>query len=385
MLVPLVVLILVLGFYPGPVLDVINPSVAATMTEVGLTDPVGGRCPVNVLDASYVAPVEQVTAPPIDWRRDRAAAGRARRGVRRGPGRGVPAAAPALAGPGRAQRRRARRWPVSRSGSTPGRSPPASRRSATRWPSTGRPLPLGHAARARAGQRAADRGPLGRAGRRVRGVGGVPCGGRGSAAVAYDPTDPDRSYGSPDQAPTMQTEVFPLALFALGGMMIFVAANDLLTMFIALEVLSLPLYLMCGLARRRRLLSQEAAVKYFLLGAFASAFFLYGLALLYGYAGSVRFTDIAIAVGRLGAVGHAAVRRPRAAGRRPAVQGLGRPVPHLDPGRLPGRADAGHRVHGRLHQGRRVRRDPAGAAGGVRRHPLGVAGRAVGRRRSSRW
>jgi NADH-quinone oxidoreductase subunit N len=105
----------------------------------------------------------------------------------------------------------------------------------------------------------------------------------------------DRGYGSPEQAPTMQTEVFPFTLFSLGGMMTFCAANDLLTMFIALEVLSLPLYLMCGLARRRRLLSQEAAVKYFLLGAFASAFFLYGLALLYGYAGSVRFGDIATA------------------------------------------------------------------------------------------
>jgi len=91
----------------------------------------------------------------------------------------------------------------------------------------------------------------------------------------------------------MQTEVFPLTLFALGGMMAFVAANDLLTMFIALEVLSLPLYLMCGLARRRRLLSQESAVKYFLLGTFSSAFFLYGLALLYGYANSVKLSDIA--------------------------------------------------------------------------------------------
>ncbi|WP_425388691.1 NADH-quinone oxidoreductase subunit NuoN [Amycolatopsis jejuensis] len=90
-----------------------------------------------------------------------------------------------------------------------------------------------------------------------------------------------------------QTEVFPLTLFALGGMMTFCAANDLLTMFIALEVLSLPLYLMCGLARRRRLISQEAAVKYFLLGAFSSAFFLYGLALLYGYANSVKLVDIA--------------------------------------------------------------------------------------------
>ena len=70
----------------------------------------------------------------------------------------------------------------------------------------------------------------------------------------------------------MQTEVFPLTLFAIGGMLLFPAADDLLTMFIALEVLSLPLYLMCGLARRRRLLSQEAALKYFLLGAFSSAF-----------------------------------------------------------------------------------------------------------------
>ncbi|HEY2203827.1 MAG TPA: NADH-quinone oxidoreductase subunit NuoN [Pseudonocardia sp.] len=93
----------------------------------------------------------------------------------------------------------------------------------------------------------------------------------------------------------MQTEVFPLTLLALSGMMAFCSANDLLTMFVALEVLSLPLYLLCGLARRRRLLSQEAAVKYFLLGAFASAFFLYGVALLYGYAGSVKLADIATA------------------------------------------------------------------------------------------
>jgi NADH-quinone oxidoreductase subunit N len=102
---------------------------------------------------------------------------------------------------------------------------------------------------------------------------------------------------SPNGAVSIRTEVFPLFLFSLGGMMTFVAANDLLTMFIALEVLSLPLYLLCGLARRRRLISQEAAVKYFLLGAFASAFFLYGLALLYGYSGSVKLADIADASG----------------------------------------------------------------------------------------
>ncbi len=96
-------------------------------------------------------------------------------------------------------------------------------------------------------------------------------------------------------AAPMQTEVFPLALFAVGGMLVFPAANDLLTLFVALEVLSLPLYLMCGLARRKRLISQEAALKYFLIGAFTSAILLYGIALLYGYAGSVRFSDIAAA------------------------------------------------------------------------------------------
>ncbi|WP_457030678.1 NADH-quinone oxidoreductase subunit NuoN [Kitasatospora sp. P5_F3] len=89
------------------------------------------------------------------------------------------------------------------------------------------------------------------------------------------------------------TEVFPLTLFAVGGMLLFPAANDLLTMFVALEIFSLPLYLLCALARRRRLLSQEAAVKYFLLGAFASAFFLFGTALLYGYAGTVSLGGIA--------------------------------------------------------------------------------------------
>jgi NADH-quinone oxidoreductase subunit N len=93
-----------------------------------------------------------------------------------------------------------------------------------------------------------------------------------------------------------QTEVFPLLMFAVGGMLLFPAANDLLTMFVGLEVLSLPLYLLCGLARRRRLLSQEAAMKYFLLGAFASAFFLYGAALLYGFAGSISFSGIAAAL-----------------------------------------------------------------------------------------
>ncbi|MDP3893933.1 NADH-quinone oxidoreductase subunit NuoN [Nocardioides sp.] len=92
------------------------------------------------------------------------------------------------------------------------------------------------------------------------------------------------------------TEVYPLLMFAVGGMMLFPASNDLLVMFVALEVLSLPLYLLTGLARRRRLLSQEAAMKYFLLGAFSSGFFLYGSALVYGFSGSLGFSEINEAV-----------------------------------------------------------------------------------------
>ncbi|WP_425310350.1 NADH-quinone oxidoreductase subunit NuoN [Ammonicoccus fulvus] len=107
--------------------------------------------------------------------------------------------------------------------------------------------------------------------------------------------------GTPAEADAIKaklehTEIYPLLLFALTGMMLFPAANDLITMFVALEVLSLPLYLMAGMARRRRLLSQEAAVKYFLLGALSSAFFLMGAAFLYGYSGSLELGGISRAV-----------------------------------------------------------------------------------------
>ncbi|WP_416906263.1 NADH-quinone oxidoreductase subunit NuoN [Micromonospora echinospora] len=99
------------------------------------------------------------------------------------------------------------------------------------------------------------------------------------AAVRAESADDRRQADGQNGA----TEVYPLTTFAIAGMLIFVAANDLLTMFIALEVFSLPLYLLCALARRRRLLSQEAALKYFMLGAYASAFFLFGVALIYGF------------------------------------------------------------------------------------------------------
>ncbi len=125
--------------------------------------------------------------------------------------------------------------------------------------------------------------------------------GSGGAVVSRASVLPgSREDAALAESSTVQTEIYPLAMFALGGMMLFPACNNLLLMFIALEVLSLPLYLMCGLARRRRLLSQEAAMKYFLLGAFSSAFFLYGVALIYGYAGSVDLGKVFDATGLAG-------------------------------------------------------------------------------------
>src|SRR5438874_12886135 len=83
-----------------------------------------------------------------------------------------------------------------------------------------------------------------------------------------------------------------LLLFATAGMTLFVSANDLIVVFLALEILSLSLYLMTGFSFRR-LASAEAAMKYFLLGAFSSAFFLYGIALAYGATGTTSLSGIA--------------------------------------------------------------------------------------------
>jgi len=128
-------------------------------------------------------------------------------------------------------------------------------------------------------------------------------------AERFDSSAPDAFTQSASSAPgshgesmalrlgATTTEVFPLTMLSMVGMLLFPAAGDLVVMFVALEVLSLPLYVLAGLARRRRLLSQEAALKYFLLGAFSSGFFLFGAALLYGYSGTVRLAGISRAIG----------------------------------------------------------------------------------------
>jgi NADH-quinone oxidoreductase subunit N len=88
-------------------------------------------------------------------------------------------------------------------------------------------------------------------------------------------------------------EFFPLVLFATTGMVLMAAANDLIVVFLALEILSLALYVLTGLGGRR---GGEAAMKYFLLGAFSSAFFLYGVAMAYGATSSTKIPDVVSAL-----------------------------------------------------------------------------------------
>ena len=90
-------------------------------------------------------------------------------------------------------------------------------------------------------------------------------------------------------------EYYAMVLFALAGMMLMASATDLLVIFLALEIMSIAVYVLTGL-RRTDPLATEAAFKYFLLGAFSSAFFLYGVAFTYAIVHSTRLEDVAMAM-----------------------------------------------------------------------------------------
>ena len=90
----------------------------------------------------------------------------------------------------------------------------------------------------------------------------------------------------------MRGEFYPLLLFSASGMMLMAHAVNLLIVFVALELLSIPLYVLCGIARPR-VDSEESSMKYFLLGAFASGFLVYGIALIYGASGTLQLGEIA--------------------------------------------------------------------------------------------
>jgi NADH-quinone oxidoreductase subunit N len=94
------------------------------------------------------------------------------------------------------------------------------------------------------------------------------------------------------QAAIQEGEYYALILFSILGMMIMVAANDLLVFFLGLETMSVAVYVLTGMWRSNAR-SSEAAMKYFLMGAFATGFLLYGIALIYGATGSTNLNVIA--------------------------------------------------------------------------------------------
>ncbi len=99
-----------------------------------------------------------------------------------------------------------------------------------------------------------------------------------------------------DQEGIQRGEYYALVLFATAGMGILAGANELITAFIGLEMSSISSYILAGF-RRRAVQSNEASLKYFMLGSFATAFFLYGIAMVYGATGTTKISVIQDALG----------------------------------------------------------------------------------------
>ncbi len=149
-------------------------------------------------------------------------------------------------------------------------------------------------------------------------------------------------------------EYYGLILLANCGMFFLAAGTDLVTLFIGLELMALCFYVMVGFLRGDKR-SNEAAMKYLLLGAFSSGFLAYGFSVLYGLAGSTKLRAIADALAAREPFGPAGVPGAGHHLGRAAVQDLRRAVPHVGAGRLRGRAHHGHGVSVGGLQGRFLR------------------------------
>ncbi len=132
-----------------------------------------------------------------------------------------------------------------------------------------------------------------------------------------------------------------LILFATTGMTVLAASASLVSIFVGLETMSICLYVLTGLVRGEAR-ANESALKYFLLGAFSTGFFLYGIALIYGATGTMVLAEMPAAILVTGRTGFLFAR---AVADRVLLQGVGRAVPHVDARRVSGRADDDHRVH----------------------------------------
>ena len=173
-------------------------------------------------------------------------------------------------------------------------------------------------------------------------------------------------------------EYHALLLLASTGMMLTASAVEFLILYLGLELMSLCAYVLVGITRDKAV-SNEAAMKYFLLGSFASALLLYGISLVYGVTGATDFATIAAApegrhhVWRSGAIATAG-HRDRAHRRRAGIQDRGGTVPRVGARCLRGRQHASRRVPGCRLEGRRPRRAGTRLPGGVRR-PSRASGR----------
>ncbi len=159
-------------------------------------------------------------------------------------------------------------------------------------------------------------------------------------------------------------ELYSLMFFSVCGMILLAQINDLITLFLGLELLSIPLYVMAGFARPR-LDSEEAALKYFFTGAFASGFLLYGIALVFGATGTTNIPEI------LHRVSADALFNPTlmllGAGFLLVgfgIQGCFGSLPYVGAGCLPGIAHAGDYIHVGGGEDRRLRRADPRVPGG---------------------
>ena len=167
-------------------------------------------------------------------------------------------------------------------------------------------------------------------------------------------------------------EYFALVLFGATGMMLMTAASELLVVFVGLEISSISTYILAGF-RKGKAVGAESSIKYFLLGSFATAFFLYGIAMAFGATGSTSIPAIAQALS-------VPNETPRLAflALGMILIGLGfkvsaAPFHVWTPRRLPGCARSRRRLHVHRPQGRRLRRAPSHLLSRVWKHgsPLG--------------
>ena len=177
------------------------------------------------------------------------------------------------------------------------------------------------------------------------------------------------------------SEYYALLLFSVTGQCIMATANELIMIFIGLEISSIATYILAGYLRDDKR-NNEAALKYFLLGSFATAFLLYGIAWIYGTTGStnLRCHPDHSALRRLQPQRDPGRHRGGADVRRIRFQSFGRAIPDLGARRLSRRARAGDAVHVRRSQGCGVRGFPARVHDGLRAHQPIAGNHSYGRR-----